>query len=116
MSARGEKTERTSRIGPSETGLRTAHDVKEVHRSLADDFTDDELKQIPLVPEGQPLQQGAVYVDLKDSRHREFTAIGDMSASPGNWYTPKADVPYTLWNRLVAAANAVRTEEKKRAG
>jgi hypothetical protein len=90
------------RSAEREHGLRTAYDLKEAHRQLADDFTDDELKQIPVIPVGQPLQQGAVYVDLRDGRRKEITAIGDMSATSSNWYIPKSEVPYSLWNRLVA--------------
>src|SRR3954468_3605968 len=42
---------------------------------------DEELKTVPLVAEGERLQQGSTYVDLQASRREEFTARGDMEAS-----------------------------------
>jgi len=83
-----------------EKNVRTAHDRKEVH-VLLDRFRDDELKQIPIVPEGRRLRQGATYIDLGDTRPREFTALGGMEAGPGNYFVPKDEVPYILWNRLI---------------
>lgn len=82
-----------------EKGLPTAYDVKEVHRSLRG-FTDDDLKSIPVLPEGSRLQQGATYLDLSDARREEFTATGDMEAESGKRYVPKDEVPYPIWNRL----------------
>ncbi|HET7132775.1 MAG TPA: hypothetical protein VFJ95_11030, partial [Gammaproteobacteria bacterium] len=60
--------------------------------------TDDELKQIPVIPEGQPLQQGAVYVDLRDGRHKEFTArarfaVGSVTVSTGSVTASRACAP-----------------------
>jgi hypothetical protein len=82
-----------------EQGARTAYDLKEVHDTLRD-LTDDGLKQIPVLPEGARLEQGATYLDLHDPRRREFTATGDMQAGPGHWLVPKDAVDYQLWNRL----------------
>ncbi len=50
---------------PEKDNPRTAYDVKEAHRQLVD-WTDDELKQIPLMPAGARLEQGATYVDLRE--------------------------------------------------
>lgn len=86
-----------------EQGHRTAFDLKEVHRALADDFSDDELKTIPVIPQGQRLQQGGIYIDLNDSKRKEFTAMGDMTAGARNLYLSKSEVPYMLWNRLIGA-------------
>ena len=83
-----------------ERGLRTAHDVKEVHRALAG-FEDDDLKQIPILPVGSRLSQGATYIDLAGAPPREFTATGEMAAEEGKYYVPKDAVPYILWNRLI---------------
>jgi hypothetical protein len=88
-----------------ERNVRSAYDRKDVHRHLADAFTDDELKRIPVLPEGERLQQGATYLDLAGQRPHEFTALGDMSAGEGNRYVPKDEVPYPLWNRLSARRN-----------
>src|SRR4051812_40718210 len=46
---------------------RTAYDVKPVHRALQR-FTDDELRQIPILDVGTRLRQGATYLDL--DRHQ----------------------------------------------
>lgn len=83
-----------------ERGIQTAYDRKDVHRSL-DGFADDDLKQIPILPEGTRLQQGATYVDLADGNREEFTAMGGMTAEANHVYVPKDEVPYPLWNRLI---------------
>jgi hypothetical protein len=90
----------------SSDGVRTAYDVKEVHRRLHD-LTDDELKTIPIVAEGTRLQQGATYVDLLGDR-REMTATGEMSATKGTAFAPKDSVDYQLWNRLIGVTNPER--------
>ena len=78
----------------------TAYDVKPVHRQLHA-FSDDELKLIPILPEGSRLEQGATYIDLTNLDIGEFTATGDMRAGPNNCIVAKKIVPYTLWNRLI---------------
>ena len=85
----------------------TAYDIKDLHEHLPD-LTDDQLKQIVLVPQGARLEQGATYIDLQDAQRREFTATGDMEASPGNWYVPKSEIDYELWNRLIGVQNPER--------
>lgn len=85
----------------------TAYEVKGVHRQFHG-FSDDELKRIPIVPSGTRLQQGAVYVDLQDESLSEFKATGDMTVGPGNWYVPKDEVDYQLWNRLIGVTNPER--------
>jgi len=90
----GRESDERERNAPS------AYDRKDVHRRLSD-LGDDELKRIPVLPEGARLQQGATYVDLADERPREFTATGEMSAGERNLYVPKDQVDYTLWNRLI---------------
>jgi hypothetical protein len=78
--------------------VRTAFDVKAVHRQLADEFRDDELKQIPLLPSGVRLEQGAHYYDM--CAGREFVALGNQVAEQDDCLVAKADVPYQLWGRL----------------
>ena len=85
----------------------TAFDSKAAHARL-DGFTDDELKQITLVPEGTHLEQGATYLDLRELERGEFRARGDMEASRHNWYVPKTEVDYELWNRLVGVEHPAR--------
>ena len=80
-------------------GRRTAYDVKAVHHRLRE-WSDDELKRVLVVDEGEPLRQGATYVDLAEDARAEFTATGDMRAGPGHHYVPKDEVDYEIWNRL----------------
>lgn len=95
-------------IGTSEAGLMNAYDRKEMHRALRD-FDDDELRSIPVLSEGQRLQQGATYLDLSNRERGEFTATGEMEAMEGHCIIPKDEVPYTLWNRLRGIDDPRRT-------
>lgn len=82
------------------TNPRTAYDVKEAHRQLVD-WNDDELRQIPLLPAGARLEQGATYVDLRDPARREFTATGEMQVPIDGLYVPRSEVDFRTWNRLL---------------
>jgi hypothetical protein len=95
-------------IGIPPDGLPSAFDVKDVNRSLSR-FADDELRQIPILPEGERLLQGATYIDLTNPGRGEFTATGEMSARSGERLVPKSDVPYPLWNRLRGIDDPERT-------
>jgi hypothetical protein len=97
------------RIGPhpEKDNPRTAYDVKEAHRQLVD-WTDEELKQIPLMPAGARLEQGATYVDLREPARREFTATGDMVVPSDGLYVPKSEVDFRTWNRLLGIRTAER--------
>ena len=92
-----------------EQGLRTAYDVKPLHRQMSE-WQDDDLKQIPVLPQGQRLRQGGTYLDLNDPDRGEFTAMGDMEASSGSAYVPKDRVPYQVWNRLSGIDDVERTQ------
>lgn len=92
-----------------EQGLRTAYDVKPLHRQMSE-WQDDDLKQIPVLPQGQRLRQGGTYLDLNHLDRGEFTAMGDMEASSGNAYVPKDRVPYQVWNRLRGIDDVERTQ------
>jgi hypothetical protein len=81
---------------------RTAADI-DVLAGRLDGVTRDELSEIPIVPAGTKLKQGAVYLDMRIPSPVPFTAIADITATEMNYYTPKAEIPYELWNRLVAA-------------
>ncbi len=83
---------------PEKDALNAA-DIKELH-SLLKDYTNDQLKQITLLPHGSRLEQGAKYVDLNDPERHEFTAMAGMEAGENNWYVPKTEVGYEIWNRL----------------
>ena len=94
---------------PEKTLVHSAYDVKGAHRAL-DGIEDDDLKQIPIMPTGSRLEQGAIYLDLRTDRPTEFTATGDMEVGEGNWYVPKAEVPYWLWNRLIGVTEPQRLD------
>ncbi len=93
-----------------ERNATTAFDLKTAHR-LLQGLTDAELKQIPILPPGSRLEQGATYLDLHTPSHDEFKARGDMEADPENWYVPKDQVDYQLWNRLIGVTNPERLGE-----
>jgi len=99
-------------VGPhpekEEGAHRTAYDVKEAHRRLRD-FTDDQLKQIPIMPAGSRLEQDATYLDLADPEPREFKATSGMEARPDHLLVPKSEVDYQLWNRLRGVTDPART-------
>jgi len=84
-----------------------AYDVKDVHRTWRD-LSDADLKQLPVLPEGTRLEQGAVYFDLNDPDRGEIKALGYMEAGPQNRYVAKHVVPYPLWNALIGVANPER--------
>jgi hypothetical protein len=81
-----------------------------VHHLLRD-FADDALKQIPILPEGSRLEQGAKYIDLADPARRELTASGDVHGRPGSYYVPKHGVDYVLWNRLIGVTTPERLDQ-----
>jgi hypothetical protein len=93
---------------PEKGDVRTAFDLKDVHDALRG-LTDDELKQIPVMPDGARLEEGATYLDLADPTRTEFTAYGVMRAGDGHRYVPKTEVDYALWNRLRGIADPART-------
>lgn len=95
---------------PGKASGRTAADVKSLHERLPD-LSNDDLKQIPLVPEGARLLQGATYLDLAGADHREFTATAESVAAPGTLYVAKSEVGYTLWNRLIGVQNPSRLDQ-----
>jgi hypothetical protein len=97
----------TGRENRQDLNLRSTADIKEITECL-NNFTDDELAQIRIVPPGRRLQQGAVYLDLRNPTSEPITAIGDMMADEHHLYehhlyVAKAETPYMYWNRLVGA-------------
>lgn len=92
---------------PEGNGPRTAFDVKEAHRQLVD-WSEDELKQVPLLPTGARLDPGATYVDLREPARREFIATGEMQVPPDGLYVPKSQVDHRTWIRLLGVRTAER--------
>ncbi len=87
---------------------RTANDEKEAHRQLVD-WTEDELKQVPLLPVGARLEPGATYVDLRDPARCAFTATGEMQVPLDGLYVPRSEVDERTWNRLLGVRIPERT-------
>jgi hypothetical protein len=82
----------------------TANDVGDLNRRLRDHgFTDDELKQVPVIPAGERLEAGATYFDLARPERGEFTTRGDENVGRDQVIVPKSGTPYTIWNNLVEA-------------
>lgn len=94
--------------GDVNPGVTNASHVKKLTRNL-DGFTKDELTQIPVLPDGARLKQGAVYVDLVDPERDPFTAEGNDVVPPGRAVVPKAETPYMYWNRLLGIEDATRS-------
>jgi hypothetical protein len=93
---------------PETEPARTAYDVQEAHRQLVD-WSDDDLKQVPLLPAGARLEQGATYVDLRDPARREFAATGEMQVPSDGLYVPRSEVDERTWNRLLGVRTPERT-------
>jgi len=104
----GKRNAARSPVG-SDPRAHTAAQIKVLTRRLVS-FTDDDLAQIPIVPAGKQLSEGAVYLDLREPAPVPFVATGGMTAGEHNSYAPKAEVPYEIWNRLVETLGPVRDE------
>jgi hypothetical protein len=96
-------------LEPGRFGL-TAQERKDLQRGSLRGLTNEQLKEIPVVPVGSRLRQGATYLDLNDPQRRPFTAMGGMVADETNYYVPKDDIDYTLWNRLIGVTNPERLD------
>jgi hypothetical protein len=82
--------------------------VKETHRLLSN-FSDDQLKAIPILPAGSRLEQDATYINLADPERKEFTALASMEAGPGDLIVPKSEVDHQLRNLLRGVTDPART-------
>lgn len=88
----------------------TAYSIKEMHTKLAD-LTDDELKNINIVPTGTRLEEGAQYIDLNHLENGAFVGDASMVALPEHYYVAKKETDYVLWNRLNQVENPARLDE-----
>ncbi len=93
---------------PEKDNIPTGADIKEFH-TLFPEFTNDELRQIVVMPVGSRLEQGATYVNLRDESREEIKATSDMVAQEHNWFVPKSEMDYQMWNRLLGVRNPERT-------
>lgn len=99
--------ENTAAGAPSADSLQTLADIKEARDKLKG-FPREALRQVPVVAEGERLQQGATYIDLRTGEPREFKATGDMRATKDHWYVPKDSTAYELWNGLIGVTTPER--------
>jgi hypothetical protein len=103
----GKAKTRENQFAGSNRRARTAAEIKTLVERLAE-FTNDQLSQIPIVADGTPLREGAIYLDLRDPTPVPITATAQITAGPGHYYTPKAEVPSKIWNRLVESLGPAR--------
>ena len=92
---------------PDETFV--AADDKEIYRLLPD-WDRGDLDQLPVLEEGTRLEQGGVYIDLRDRAGGPFKALGSESAERPHLYLATRDLDYERWNRLTGGADSVRIE------
>jgi hypothetical protein len=59
-----------------------------------------ELSRLEVLDSGTPLEQGAVYLDLKNRARGPFKAIGGQVAEKSEQLVAKKTTDYELWNRL----------------
>lgn len=88
----------------------TAEAIKALQQGALRELTDEQLREIPVLPAGSHLRQGATYLDLNDPQRRPFTAMGGMVAGKDNYYVPKDNIDYTLWNRLLGVTKPERLD------
>jgi len=86
--------------GSQEIRAYTAFDVKDLHSTLFD-FTNDELRRIPILAHGERLEQGGIYLDLAKREESPFTAQGNQEAQDPHLYVPKAACDYEMWDKLL---------------
>jgi hypothetical protein len=64
-------------------------------------FSDSDLKNIVVVQQGNHLEQGQIYFDLRHKERGEIMAMANMIADIDNWLVPKKEVDSNTWERLV---------------
>jgi hypothetical protein len=89
---------------------RQLSEIKEAHERLPQ-LTNAELRDVPVLREGDPLRQGREYIDLAARQPRPFKAMGGMTAGAENWYVPKSETDYVLWNRLTGVTDPARLDQ-----
>ena len=94
----------------SEQRVLSAYSIKELHTRLGD-LTNDELKNVSIVPTGTHLEEGAQYIDLTHLERGAFFADASMVAPSDHYYVAKKETDYVLWNRLNQVENPARLDE-----
>ena len=80
---------------------------------LLPDWDRADLDRLPVLQRGTRLEQGGVYLDLRDPRRVPFKARGGEVAERPHLYVAKREVDYELWNRLAGHAEQVQVDRPK---
>lgn len=106
---RNEGINHAQRGANPETRAPNAATITEIHRLLPH-LTDDELRRLVVLQEGDRLEQGATYIDLRHADRGEFTADTPEEVGPPNLnlIIPKQQTDYELWNKLRGSIGASR--------
>jgi hypothetical protein len=91
---------------PTEAPRLTALDVRGEHRVLTS-FTQRDLAELHLVPEGSPLVRYGWYLDLHDPGRAEFAAEGAERVKPGQRLVARDGTDPELWDALRRACGYV---------
>ena len=83
-----------------------ALDVRGDHGVLSG-FSDHELAELALVPEGMPLRRYRLYLDLHDPGRAEFAAEGTEVVKPGQRLVARDDADPDVWSALRRACGYV---------
>ena len=87
-------------VVPSSEDTLNAADMKDVYGVLPE-WHKDELRRLRIVPPGTRLQQGDVYVDLRNTAAGELVAHGEETVGE-ELLVAKHDPDYEIWNKLLA--------------
>ena len=73
-------------------------------------LTDNKLQRVQIVPHGERLEAGAIYLNIADDDGQPFTARGDETVGPYEFIVPKRGADYVLWNRLTGVDDPARLD------
>lgn len=88
---------------------RSAYDVKALQEKWPG-FSNQILKQIPVLNPGTRLKTGAAYLDLLHPERGAFKSTGGSEVEPDRYLVAKEDVDYKLWNALTGIEDNYRQE------
>ena len=105
---------RPNEFAGENSGADTAQNEKSApsaysHKELHDRFpglSSADLKNIPILPAGTRLDQGATYLDLNNIEKGEYSAVSNETVGDKDYIVPKTEVGYPLWNRLTGKDGA----------
>jgi hypothetical protein len=79
---------------------RSAYDLRQRYEWLRQ-FTDDELREISLCNEDEPLQDGAQYFDISQPEQGQIIARGQGKVPAGSCYVWRGSVTEQTWRKLL---------------